>query len=332
MSKASRLTAIGRTTIWRWRRFGVDPKRRSYERKLFDECKNELRECLLANPTFTSHDVARALREQHGIRVSSKSIRKFIKNIGFSRKRTKLRGRSKRNVRELRKAFCDEYTRACHGDRVVVSVDECAFSEKLKPFYGYSPIGEAGRRRFQRRVGASQPPHGRVFGWTPRSHGQERVCERCFFQRLYRVPERCGRRRSPRQREHTLESGEVRDIPSHPALHSGVQCHRAVLRDRQGPLPQAQRRGNRGGCSRRRETVRGRAVACRDRELLPSHLGDSPSRMTLVTDSRRIGGYKGRSETHNCNIPWPRLSHPSPRKGAWDLRGWSSRSRSSSAL
>ena len=142
MSKASRLTAIGRTTIWRWRRFGVDPKRRSYERKLFDECKNELRECLLANPTFTSHDVARALREQHGIRVSSKSIRKFIKNIGFSRKRTKLRGRSKRNVRELRKAFCDEYTRACHGDRVVVSVDECAFSEKLKPFYGYSPIGE----------------------------------------------------------------------------------------------------------------------------------------------------------------------------------------------
>ena len=71
MSKASRLTAIGRTTIWRWGRFGVDPKRRSYERKLFDECKNELRECLLANPTFTSHDIARALR------VSSKSIRKL---------------------------------------------------------------------------------------------------------------------------------------------------------------------------------------------------------------------------------------------------------------
>ena len=140
--KASSLTSISRSTLWRWKRFGVDPKRRRYESKLFETCRSHLRACLAEHPTFATHEIAHALHGSHGYKVSTKTIRKFIKKLGYSRKRTRSRGTSKRDVSHLKREFQSRYVDFADAGRVIVSVDECAFSESLKPFYGYSPVGQ----------------------------------------------------------------------------------------------------------------------------------------------------------------------------------------------
>ena len=47
--KTSAFTNISRSTLWRWKRFGADPKRRVFESKLFESNKDLLKSFLLSN-------------------------------------------------------------------------------------------------------------------------------------------------------------------------------------------------------------------------------------------------------------------------------------------
>ena len=140
--RARAFTSISRVTLWRWKRFGIDRKRRHYESKLYEACKDALVAFLTAKPTSTSFDASRFLRDTRGTYVSPKTVRKFIKRAGFSRKRTRLRGTTKKDVESLKSSFREKYRQALDEWRVFVSVDECGFSERIKPLYGYSPVGE----------------------------------------------------------------------------------------------------------------------------------------------------------------------------------------------
>ena len=142
MLRTSAITNISRTTLWRWKRFGVDQKRRAFESKLFQENKDLLKSFLLSTQCTTARGVVAFFREVHSVRLSSKSVYKFIKRLGFSRKRTRLRGQCKGDLGALIKAFCAKYTSAVGAGKTLVSVDECGFSERIKPIYGYSPVGQ----------------------------------------------------------------------------------------------------------------------------------------------------------------------------------------------
>jgi hypothetical protein len=142
MLRTSAITNISRTTLWRWKRFGVDRKRRTFESKLFQENKDLLKSFLLSTQCTTARGVVAFFREVHSVRLSSKSAYKFINLLGFSRKRTRLRGQCKGDLGALIKAFCARYTAAVSDGKTLVSVDECGFRERIKPIYGYSPVGQ----------------------------------------------------------------------------------------------------------------------------------------------------------------------------------------------
>ena len=81
-----------------------------------------------------------------GLSASLSTFRRRLKEARYSRKRlsTKVLGK-------VTDAAIFEYEKrralATAGGALVVSVDECNFSEKIQPLYGYSPVGQKCRLR-----------------------------------------------------------------------------------------------------------------------------------------------------------------------------------------
>lgn len=140
--KTSAFTNISRSTLWRWKRFGADPKRRVFESKLFESNKDLLKSFLLSNQCTTARGIIAFFRTTHNVKLSAKSVYRFIKLLGFTRKRSKLRGQCKGDLMPLVQVFCSKYRDMVRTGKTLVSVDECGFSERLKPIYGYSQIGK----------------------------------------------------------------------------------------------------------------------------------------------------------------------------------------------
>jgi transposase len=135
-------TNISRSTLWRWKRYGVDPRKRKFESRLFEENKEILRNFLLCTNCTTARGIVAFFKQMHNIRLCTKTVYKFIKMLGFSRKRTKCRGQCKGDLKTLTTTFCNRYNKALNESKCIVSIDECGFSERLKPVYGYSPVGQ----------------------------------------------------------------------------------------------------------------------------------------------------------------------------------------------
>jgi hypothetical protein len=140
--KTSVFTNISRSTLWRWKRFGVDRKRRTFESKLFETSKDFLKAFLLSTQYTTATGIITFFKNVHNVRLSAKTVYRFIKLLGFTRKRSKVRGQSKGDLAPLVEYFCNRYDKATNDKKMFVSIDECGFSERLKPIYGYSPIGK----------------------------------------------------------------------------------------------------------------------------------------------------------------------------------------------
>ena len=80
------------------------------------------------------------LLDKHSIRTSESSVRRWMRCMKYSRKRlsTKVLGTvSAEKVHE----YLERHTALVKPDTLVVSLDECYFSEKVMPLYGYSKIG-----------------------------------------------------------------------------------------------------------------------------------------------------------------------------------------------
>jgi transposase len=140
--KTSIFTKISRSTLWRWKTNGINPKKRIYESELFNKIQNILKELLIIKKCINAKEISIYFKEHHNIKISTRTIYKFIKKIKFSRKRIRTRGICKGDLNALKQFFCSKYKQSIVDNKILVSIDECAFSEKLNPIYGYSPIGE----------------------------------------------------------------------------------------------------------------------------------------------------------------------------------------------
>jgi hypothetical protein len=70
-------------------------------------------------------------------------LSKYVNKLGFSRKRAKKRGRCKNNALDmLTNIFIDKFDQSKAANTKFVCIDECGFSENLRPLYGYSKKGE----------------------------------------------------------------------------------------------------------------------------------------------------------------------------------------------
>lgn len=137
--RAARICKISTSTLHAWHKNGPQIKKR-VRRRLSDACREQVRQLLESQPVTTLRRVKQEMMTRHRLRIGLHSLRNLIHQIGWSRKRTSKRGlRSASN--ERRDTFLAA-AQALSATDLIVSVDECYFSEKVLPLYGYSPIGE----------------------------------------------------------------------------------------------------------------------------------------------------------------------------------------------
>ena len=100
--KTCMVTNISRSTLWRWKRFGVNRKRLEFVSKLFETNKNMLKSFLLSTKCTTARGVVAFFKSTHNLRLSTKTVYRFIKLLGFTRKRSKLSGQCKGDLGAFR--------------------------------------------------------------------------------------------------------------------------------------------------------------------------------------------------------------------------------------
>ncbi len=138
--KTARFANVSRSTIWRWRSHGIGiKKRKPRSTPVFDGIREQLEIILGQSPCKAVHQMKHQLHKP----VSLRSIYKYIRRLGYTRKRTRWRGMTADKARELalKLSFLRQYTQCLNRDQLLVSVDECGFSERVQPLYGFAPKG-----------------------------------------------------------------------------------------------------------------------------------------------------------------------------------------------
>jgi transposase len=139
--RTSKLINISRTTLWRWTKNGATKEKRVFNSKLLDLIKDRLIAFLHLNICTDAKTICKFFMENFNIKICTKTVLKFIKRIGFTKKRIRTRGVCKGNYDELKKQFVSKYKDALKTKKTLVAIDECGFNENIKSLYGYSPIG-----------------------------------------------------------------------------------------------------------------------------------------------------------------------------------------------
>ncbi len=108
----------------------------------------------LQHPCVTISGMCRALREQLGVQASHATIRRGLTMLRLSRKRlsSKILGMPHPEQVQL---FKERYSTVVRPDVLTVSIDECHFSERVLPTYGYSPKGVPCKLRSHDGMGGS---------------------------------------------------------------------------------------------------------------------------------------------------------------------------------
>ena len=151
LRRVARHLDVGVTTVHRWQKQSAwtQQRRRCLSRALTD-AHAHIRAILDEKTFLTLRQVGDALGSTRGgeSMFSASTLRRYVQQIGYSRKRlsTKPLGSP---AHERVQQFLTDYTTLVTPDISVLSVDECHFSERVAPLYGYSAPGQrcALRRR-----------------------------------------------------------------------------------------------------------------------------------------------------------------------------------------
>lgn len=150
MRSVARTIYVSPSTVHRWMHsswWGSKLKRKRHfhrlRRKRTTAVYDAAREYLKAhkNCIMPVRYLARHIYQSTSVSPSTTTCHRILKDLRFSRKRlsAKVLGRvSNEKVLD----YVQRYEAVVKQDTIVVSVDECGFSEKVQPLYGYSRIGE----------------------------------------------------------------------------------------------------------------------------------------------------------------------------------------------
>jgi len=106
------------------------------------------------SPCTTIARLQSAVHAQTGEKLSQSTVRRALKEVGLSRRRLPSRSLGTPTAEQVA-AFRAEFARHAPAGTLVVSVDECHFSERVLPQYGYC---KRGHHAIRRRTGCG--------GWT----------------------------------------------------------------------------------------------------------------------------------------------------------------------
>ena len=153
--RAARSLAISQSTLHAWVKQGqnaADAWRKGKRKQ--KTARNRLR-----SPPEVAHFLASSaiqlrvtslqqlqilLFKHTGHALSRKTIGRLLRRQGVTRKRTakRMRGTGADNRGAVTAGFCRQYLEALQRGSLVVSIDECYFSERVLPLYGYSRAGQ----------------------------------------------------------------------------------------------------------------------------------------------------------------------------------------------
>ena len=145
--KVAAMLKVSSSTLHRWQRLGVHrsvakPRPR---RKLTPEVCREISSFVAERRVVTIQEIQHHLATQHHRRLCRASVSQAVTKLcGLSRKRTqKCWGRppNPETVATFREAL-RPVLGTSQSSSCVVSLDECYFSERVLPLYGYSPKGQ----------------------------------------------------------------------------------------------------------------------------------------------------------------------------------------------
>ena len=138
-SCVARLLRISSSTVHRWVHSGAAVRKRK-RRPLTDRLLAEVASFVGAHPTTTHNKIRGHLLASLRERVGLRTVARLLTALRLSRKRT---------VKRMSRTLCPDRQAAAafenivnaQTDQLVVCVDECHFSERVLPLYGYSPVG-----------------------------------------------------------------------------------------------------------------------------------------------------------------------------------------------
>ena len=138
----SRLLNISTSTLHRWIHKGVKAKKRPKRySKVFLLLKEHIKEYLLSHPFSTILSIVHHVHTLLDIKVSTKTVGKYLHMLAFSKKKAFHQTAQHIDPGIVTK-FKEDRTHLKHQSRTFYSVDECYFSERILPSYGYSPVGK----------------------------------------------------------------------------------------------------------------------------------------------------------------------------------------------
>lgn len=164
MRHTARSVETSASTIIRWRDSSNWSSRKT------DECKRRRRSlrrsnlrtgAVIALNTFYGHDsnyaatigVARSHLASLGIHASRSTVHRWMRrDLGFTRKRISSKVLGEVTSEQIRE-YAQRRGMVVDLDTLIVSLDECHFSERIVPLYGYSPAGQRVTRRRSARGG-----------------------------------------------------------------------------------------------------------------------------------------------------------------------------------
>ena len=148
--KAAAICRVSLSTLHRWATKGISPGRSDLKRvgrpkRLSGKAIAFLQEFLQTYPVTTIRQMQASLLSSCGIKMGYQAIRSALDSLRVSRKRTSKR-HSSGSVSAKTLAYTETFKQTLAGflqrkDTTIVSLDECYFSEKTLPLYGYSPVG-----------------------------------------------------------------------------------------------------------------------------------------------------------------------------------------------
>ena len=168
----SKLLRISTSTVHRWVKHG-HLARKQRPRPLSTLASEVLRDFVSREPV-TTHARMLAVLRQRGVKLGLRRLSLLLRHLGLTRKRTSKRmSVPAKDDGKRRIAFEDHARRLQSSGSLVVCIDECCFSEKVLPSFGYSPAG-------QKCVVSSNSS-----GWRNRSLLLAVACDGSFQYRLF---------------------------------------------------------------------------------------------------------------------------------------------------
>jgi transposase len=135
-------TGISRSTLWRWKTFGIDNKTRNTKSSTMKQHASMAIDGLY---TRQLHVITRQIHQhlkQNGFTCSIRSIQRYMKANKMTLKRMKHKRVSKNCTLDSIHAYSDALHVALESEDDVIFQDESYFSKDVLPLYAFSPKGK----------------------------------------------------------------------------------------------------------------------------------------------------------------------------------------------